>query len=549
MWISAQDTDVDRDKLISLAARPAAWWACFAAALAVLLAPLAIAEVPPLTDYPNHLARAYVLAFGQEDAHLSQFYGQRWAVIPNLAVDLLLPALLKVMPVHLAGRAVLGLILLLNYAAIIVYSRVAFGRRSYWPLAAALMAYNALFLMGFMNFLIGQGFALLAAAAWAAHRDRHPVLTVAGTALAATGVFFCHIFGLVFLAILVGSRELTTVCQRWRQEERPVRLAASRGAAAGAVFLPSAALYLRAPLSETGGEVLWLTVYWKVKNLTEPFMNYHGIPDKLTTAAVLGFLAACLWRRALRVHAASAVAVAACLLLYGAAPYAMKEGAYVDSRFPIMIGALLFAGFLPALSRRAGSVVALAVAALFLARMAMLAAAWWGHDREIADIRETMAPVEPGSRVLVATVDPQVNPAYWAGRGRRSVVADFSRTDLHLGALLTIERHAFWPHLFTLASQQPLVVLPPFDKLSAPGAVAPDYHLLDPDADPARYGRRSPHLAGWTAKFDYVLLLNAGGADGMSAFLADRLEPLTGNRTAALYRVRPDPAERLAVPR
>jgi hypothetical protein len=227
----------------------------------------------------------------------------------------------------------------------------------------------------------------------------------------------------------------------------------------------------------------------------------------------------------------------------------MKEAAFVDSRFPIMVGVLLFAGVLPSLPRPVGSVVALAIAALFLGRMALLTAAWWGHDREIATVRESIAPVEPGSRVLVATVDPQVNPAYWAARGRRSVIADFSRTDLHLGSLLTIERHAFWPHLFTVASQQPLVALPPFDALSAPAAVAPDYHLLDPDADPKRYGRRPPHIAGWTSAFDYVLILNAAGADGMSAFLADRLEPVTGNEAAALYRVRPDSAERPAVPR
>ena len=30
----------------------------------ILLAPLALVDVPPLLDYPNHLARAVVLAFG-----------------------------------------------------------------------------------------------------------------------------------------------------------------------------------------------------------------------------------------------------------------------------------------------------------------------------------------------------------------------------------------------------------------------------------------------------------------------------------------------------
>lgn len=540
---------MEKDKLISLAERPAAWWACFAAAVAILLAPLAIVEVPPLGDYPNHLARAYVLAFGEGDPHLSRFYAQRWDILPNLAVDLLLPAMVEVMPLHLAGKAVLGFILVLNYVAVVVYSRVAFGRRSYWPLAAALMGYNALFLLGFMNFMIAVGAALLAAAAWTAFRDRHPVPTVAGTALAAVGVFFCHIFGVVFLAILIGSRELAAAWQRRGLEARPVRHAALRGAAVIAAFLPSAALYLRAPLSGTGGEVVWQSAYWKFMGLKEPFMNYHGKLDTFTAWALLAFLAVCLWRRALRVHAASLLAIAVCLLAYGVAPSAMKGGAYVDARFPIMVGALLFAGVLPALPRPAGRVAGLGVAGLFLFRMALLVGVWWGHDREVADIRASIAPVEPGSRVLVASVDPKANLPYWVSRGRRPWIADFARTDNHHASLLTVERHAFWPHLFTLAGQQPLVALPPFDRLSAPAVAPPDYHLLDPDADPALYGKRPPYLAGWAANFDYVLLLSAAGVDGMSPFLADRLEPLTGNATAALYRVRPDPAERVAVSR
>ncbi len=33
------------------------WWAAFLAVVAVLLVPLFLTEIPPLLDYPNHLAR------------------------------------------------------------------------------------------------------------------------------------------------------------------------------------------------------------------------------------------------------------------------------------------------------------------------------------------------------------------------------------------------------------------------------------------------------------------------------------------------------------
>ncbi len=71
----------------------------------ILLAPLALVDVPPLLDYPNHLARAAVLAFGSDDPVLSRIYAAHWTVIPNLGTDLVLPPLLRVLSIHLAGRS------------------------------------------------------------------------------------------------------------------------------------------------------------------------------------------------------------------------------------------------------------------------------------------------------------------------------------------------------------------------------------------------------------------------------------------------------------
>jgi len=50
----------------------------------VLLAPLTMTDVPPLMDYPNHLARLYALAFIGSDPILARFYQPHWAIIPNL---------------------------------------------------------------------------------------------------------------------------------------------------------------------------------------------------------------------------------------------------------------------------------------------------------------------------------------------------------------------------------------------------------------------------------------------------------------------------------
>src|SRR5262245_61580751 len=133
--------------------RAAVWWVKAAVVAALILWPFLVVDVPPIQDYPNHLARLFVLAEGSDDPILSAMYEPRWQIIPNLAVDVIGPPLLHVLPVHVAGRILLAGALLMPLIGVIVYARAAFGAWSDWSLASALAAYNAIFILGFMNFL------------------------------------------------------------------------------------------------------------------------------------------------------------------------------------------------------------------------------------------------------------------------------------------------------------------------------------------------------------------------------------------------------------
>jgi hypothetical protein len=66
-----------------------AWWLALTTLCLVLLAPLLIVDVPPLLDYPNHLARAFVLASLPADPILARFYAAHWSIIPNLGLDII----------------------------------------------------------------------------------------------------------------------------------------------------------------------------------------------------------------------------------------------------------------------------------------------------------------------------------------------------------------------------------------------------------------------------------------------------------------------------
>lgn len=526
-------------RIIALLATRAAWWSACGATALILLFPLFLVDVPPLLDYPNHLARMHVLAFGEHDAFLSRMYEQHWSIIPNLAIDLVMPAMLKVMPIYVAGRIVLAATLLLPLIGVLVYHRVAFGVRSYWPLAAALTAYNSLFLFGFMNFLLALGMALLVAAAWLRWRDRHPIWITAFGALATVAIFFMHLFGLVFLAVLLGSEELANF--RWPNQTNGVSWSALlRRAAMGVIaFAPPVVLYFLAPLNELGGEMTFRPLWHKLYSLVEPFMVYDGAWDVLTGGVFLaGIYLACRFRH-MRIAPGTTLALLVLFVAYLCSPFVMKQTGFIDARFPIMLGLLLFAGLLPVtLPPRVSLIIGGVLALLFLARTASLAEVWYDHNRDLADFRRVIAAVEPGSRVLVVDVDETDAPDYWTTVPRGRHIPYFMRLDYHLPALLTIERHAFFPYLFTVAAKQPLTVRPPFDKIAIPEGLPPSWqslvvgHRVHSDVP-------TPYLDNWQSNFDYVLLLNAGGGGDLSAYLPDRLALLATADVAALFRIRP----------
>jgi hypothetical protein len=186
----------------------ALWWSTLAALIAVLLVPLFLTEIPPLLDYPNHLARMHILSRLPGDADLARIYGTVWRIVPNIGIDLAMPALMHVLPLMVAGKVFVALALILPLVGVVALHRALFGAVSYWPLAAGLVAYNRLFFSGFLNFLIGVGLALLGAALWRALRERPAPLRVGSAVVVAIVIFFCHLIAVAFYGLLLIGLEL-----------------------------------------------------------------------------------------------------------------------------------------------------------------------------------------------------------------------------------------------------------------------------------------------------------------------------------------------------
>ena len=499
-------------------------WA-FALLCLVLLAPLTLVDVPPLLDYPNHLARAVVLASGASDPIVSRMYAAHWAIIPNLGTDLVLPPLLHLLPVHLAGRIVVGITILLPVLGTVAYSRAVFGCYSPWPLASGLVAYNATLLLGFLNFVAAIGIALLLAAGWITWRERHPVRAAALATVGTTVLFFCHLMGLVFFYVLVAGFEFE---QQW-----PRRAHWQSVLARLAVLMPSLVaplgLYLISPLAPVADGTEFASPADKARQLVFPFANYI-LPLDIATACAIGmFLLACLaMPRCCRVSPGSGLALLLTALLFLAAPWAFKGTYFFDTRFVIMFGFLLFGALLPInLSPMARALRGHRLHAAVRRPHGGGGFAWHGHAHDIADLRAVIASVQPGRTLTRRRGVARGGARYWQNVPLSRRLSSGLRLDHHLPALLLIEHRAFWPFLFDNPSQQPVETLQPYRGLAERSGSIPDQRAL---AVPGRID-----LCG----YDHLLLLDAGGEPDLAHFAPDRLLLLAQSDIAALFRIRP----------
>lgn len=490
-----------------------AWWLATLCLCAVLVAPLLIVDVPPLLDYPNHLARVFILASLPRDPVLGQFYAPHWSVIPNLALDLIAPPLIHVLPVHVVGRLLIAAALVLPTIGGIAYNTALGGR--WWALNVGLAAFNSCLLYGFLNFEISIGLALLLAAGWLRWREHRPargiVLAMAGALL----LFACHLMGLVFFGLLIGGAEVFQFTH-----ERSAAALFRRTSALAAVFAIPIVLYIASALRHLGGDAEFLPPGEKLLQILTAFTNYDRRLDLTTALVAIGLPGLCLLLRMGRVPGRAAVSLALVAVGFLAAPFAWKGTQSLDTRFAIMLAFMMFASFVPARWPPAFRItVTIGLVLLFAARMAVLTTAWAAHRADLADLRTAMRPVQPGQAVYVAEAGLSEAPAYWAKNPNWRLMSNGIRTDEHLGALALIEHRAYWPFEFDNVSQQPIETREPYRALAERvGGMA----------------NRAEAAVANVCGFDYVLLT---GADAVPALPAARFRLLTQSGYAALYAV------------
>lgn len=422
-------------------------WGAFALLMILAAVPLFSTVLPPLFDYPNHLARMHLLSEGG-----NAFYAVQWRPLPNLAQDLIVPPLARLVSVAFASKLFLVVSFGMTAAAVVWLNRLATGGWRIWPLMAFLFLYNRVFLWGFVNYLFGIGVALCGIALWLSLEPQSRPIRVLASSLAALSCYISHIAAFGFYALAIFGVEMAPAGAEMRAGDwRGIGL---RIATAVPQFLVPAALFLGSWQKTAVGPVNYGGLLRKPDLLFSVFDNYDRAFDVGCFLLLLGFLG---WLAlsgrlgvTLRLGSAAAVVFVAYLLL----PSQMYGGSGADHRIPLGLFLLLIAASAPHFANRRTAVAAGGVAlfALFV-RLALIEQVWRAADRTYSAGIAGIDALPRGAKLAVAY------PA--------SAVNFVPIPEVHFANLAVARREAFVPTLFAIPSQQPITVRAPYVRLAA----------------------------------------------------------------------------------
>lgn len=425
--------------------------AAFIILLVIVSVPVFSTVLPPLVDYPNHLARMHLLVAGG-----NQFYAVHWAPLPDLAEDLVVPALAHIMPVDLAAKLFLVIIFALIAGGTLCLNRVATGRWHWWGLLGFALLYDRILLWGFLNYLFGLGVAICGLALWLSLEDRPARRAVAGSIVALL-CFFSHvaalgIYGLTIIAVEIAPTLSLLHTKRYRALAR-------RAAIAGGQFVLPAILLLFFQPASSGGPVNFTHILRKADLLFSVLDNYSRPFDVACFTAFLLLLGALAWRRQLIVGPRLGAAIVVLLIAYVLLPSQMFSGSGVDRRLPVAIFLVLIGAGAPMLSRRAALIAGVAIAVVFAVRMAVIERVWLTASRRYSADIAAIDRLPEGAKLAVAYPPRDVNAE--------------PIPELHVATLAAAQRGAFVPTIFAYPSQQPLALRPPYAALA--GVTSPNW--------------------------------------------------------------------------
>lgn len=398
----------------------------------------------PFLDYPNHLARYYLLTRDYQSPLYNQFYANNFRVIPNIGVDVLMAGFGRIIEPSLALRILLiGTIA----SASLGYAKLSLLRnQGQWHPAVILIPltlFSFSLILGFLNFVLAASVLPWAIYLYERYPDAKARFVTVG--VFSIILFFCHMMVAVLLLVIVGSKLFASPSGR------------TKWIGLGSIalcMLAMAALFKISSVSGEASTIVFTSLIGKLKFFLSclAFGPWWSIVNSLT---FIGFISL-FWLGYANIDREDQVVLIGLLLFYIACPFGFKITANMDGRIP----AILFALYL-SMSRlkehspnRMGQ-LSVGLFAILLFNLSSVFAIATRGDQEARKMRSILRQVPTGDALFIADI------SQWRADHRENWFPPY-----RMQAYYTeIDRPLFISGLFAFPSQQPVILKPQLSKL------------------------------------------------------------------------------------
>jgi hypothetical protein len=399
------------------------------------VAPFWTVHYPIITDYPNHLARWFVLHHGQDPLyHFSSLYAPAWGPLPYITSDILAVGLQYVLPIDVVGRCILSFCIVSVALASLFFLKKACPENSNLALFGIVVAFNPNFLMGSIGNQISIAFCLLVVGCWVSYCSSRRVGMALCVLFGLLITYFSHLIGFAVAGIVMGVYALFQK-GRWKTL-----------GALGVLSTPALAIFVYNQLrAGSASDLVYagLTGWEKVRNLLFPIRMFTSWAVDVVVLALLAVVIVLVLMRDRQQTTIQPAWLAVCMVLalvYLVAPGEYRDGGYADVR----IMPFLYFFILPVFRfARIPHYLVVGLAMLVLFRVVTVEQMFIVHQRELKQLTLAFNAIPRDAKVLpLVTLE-----------GGRGLVG---RGDVHHLTYGIIGRGFLVPTLFHLPGVQPI---------------------------------------------------------------------------------------------
>lgn len=407
--------------------------------LALSLLPIWINKYLPLQDYASHLSRMYIISNIQTDTYLQQFYNIKFEILPNLAMDLIVPVLSKIFPLEISGKIMVSLVIIAMTSGSFFLNYVLSKRMTFLPLLSFLFVFNEAFIKGFINFLFGVGVAIWCIGLWILMRRQKQWLKIIVFNILSTILFFCHLYVLGIYVVTVVIFEFSTIAQNRNLKQSAMELLTTFSQ-----FIIPTILYFNSPTSGSPIELSLASIYTKLFEYPLKTLSPYKLSlNKITLSVLIIIIIWEFYRKRIVFKNSMLLPILALVLIYFLIPQGLSTGANTDWRLLIPLALLTISSmdFSPNY-KTFNIIISTVLVFLFSAQTYIVTYKWMSYQNQHREIVSLIERIETGSRIFYI-------------RGF-SYYIDDCYPFMQAATYAIIKKSAFVPSLFAFEAQQPV---------------------------------------------------------------------------------------------